>query len=71
MDDYEVERQEKDILLMNSNQNEKLVQTRVHSQDVKKPKVVAECNSMMVGVDISDALLVCYHSSRKDRKSTI
>jgi hypothetical protein len=37
-----------------STHDEELVQTRVWSQDVKKPKVVVDYNSMMAGVDMSD-----------------
>jgi hypothetical protein len=41
----------KDICLMSTTYDEKLVQTRVRGQDVKKPKVVDDHNSMMGGVD--------------------
>jgi hypothetical protein len=47
-----------------STHDEELAQTRVQSQDVKKPKVIANYNSMIGGVDMSDAFLVSYHSPR-------
>jgi hypothetical protein len=58
----------KHICLMSTTHDEKLVQTRVRGQDVKKPKVVVDYNLMMGGVDMSDAYLVSYRSTRKRLK---
>jgi hypothetical protein len=57
----------KDICFMRSTHDKELVQTRDQSQDVKKPKVVTDYNSMMA-VYMSDAFLVSYHSTRKRLK---
>jgi hypothetical protein len=40
----------KDIYLMSITHDEKLVQTRVQDQDIKKPRVVVNYYSMMGGV---------------------
>jgi hypothetical protein len=45
----------KDICLMSITHDEKLVQTRVRDQHIKKPRVVDDYYSMMGGVDMSDA----------------
>jgi hypothetical protein len=45
----------KDICLMSTTHDEKLVQTRVRDQDMKKPKVVVDYNSIMGEVDMGDA----------------
>jgi hypothetical protein len=47
-------KKEKDICLMSITHNEKLVQTRVRDQDIKKPRVVIDYYSMTGGVDMSD-----------------
>jgi hypothetical protein len=53
---------------MGTTHDEKLVQTRIQGQDIKKPKVVIDYNLMKGGVDMSDAYLVSYHSSWKRLK---
>jgi hypothetical protein len=42
-----------------------MVSARVTGTDIMKPKVVADYNSQMGGVDLSDAYLVSYSSTRK------
>jgi hypothetical protein len=61
-------RHKKDIYLMSITHDEKLVQTRVRDQDVKKPRVVVDYYSMIGGVDMSNAYLVSYRSTRKRLK---
>jgi hypothetical protein len=61
----------KDISFLRSTHDEELVQTRVWSQDIKNLKVVIDYNSMMGGVDISDAFMVTYHSTTERLKNTI
>jgi hypothetical protein len=60
----------KGICLTNTT-HEKLVQTRFPGQDVKKPTTITDCNFYdgRGGVDMSDAYLVSYHSTRKMLKS--
>jgi ribosomal protein S1 len=45
----------KDVYLMSTTHDGKLVQSRVRDQDIKKPKVVVDYNSIMGIVDMSDA----------------
>jgi hypothetical protein len=40
---------------MSTTHDGKFVQSRVRDQDVKKPKAAVDYNSMMGGVDMSDA----------------
>jgi FKBP-type peptidyl-prolyl cis-trans isomerase 2 len=53
---------------MRSTHDKELVQPRVRIEDVKKPKVIVNYNSMMAGVDMSDAFVVSYHSTREGLK---
>jgi hypothetical protein len=48
-------KEKKDICLVSISHDEKLVQTRVRDQDVKKPRVFVDYYSMMGGVDMNDA----------------
>jgi hypothetical protein len=49
--------------------HEKMVLTRVLGQDMKKPReVLTDYNSGMGGVDLSDAYLKSYHTTRKRHK---
>jgi hypothetical protein len=54
-----------------STTHDKMVPTGVRGQDLEKPKVVIDYNSRMGGVDLSDAYLTRYHSTRKRLKNVI
>ena len=58
----------KDICLMSTTHDARMVSRSVRSQDLTKPKVVLDYNSKMGGVDLSDAYLVSYRSTRKRMK---
>jgi hypothetical protein len=58
----------KDICLISSTHEDKMVLTRIQGQNMEKPKVVIDYNSRMGGVDLSDAYLTSYHSTRKRLK---
>jgi hypothetical protein len=57
-----------DICLMSITHDENLVQTRVQGQYIKKLRVVVNYYLKMGGVDMSDAELVSYHSTKKRLK---
>jgi hypothetical protein len=59
---------EKDICLINTTHDNKMVATRVLGQDMEKPKVVIDCNSVMGRVNLSDAYLTSNHRTRKRLK---
>jgi hypothetical protein len=61
----------KGICLLSITHDEKLVQTRIRDQDIKKPRVVIDYYSMMRGVDMSDAKLVSYCSTRKKAENLL
>jgi hypothetical protein len=60
----------KDICLI-STTHDKMVPTRVQGQDMEKPTVVIDYNPRMGGVDLSDAYMTSYCSTRKRLKKTI
>jgi hypothetical protein len=60
-------RNEKDICLI-STTHDKMVPARIRGQEMEKPKVAIDYNSGMGGVDLSDAYLTSYHSTRKTLK---
>jgi hypothetical protein len=55
----------KDICFIKSTHDEELVHTRVPSQHIRKPREVINYNSMMAGVDMTDAFLMSYHRRLK------
>jgi hypothetical protein len=60
----------KHACLTSTAHDEKLVQTKIQGQVVKKPKVATDYSSIMGGEDMCDAHLVNYHSIRKRLKKT-
>jgi hypothetical protein len=59
---------EKDICLVSTTHDDKMVPIGVQGLDIEKPKVVIDYNFGMEGVDLSDACLTSYLSTRKRLK---
>jgi hypothetical protein len=55
----------KKVICLISITHDKMVPTRVQGQDMQKPEVVTDYNSGMGGVNVSDAYLPSYRSTRK------
>jgi hypothetical protein len=55
----------KDVCPLNTTHDEQMVPARVPGQDMEKPKVVTNYNTMVVDVDLCDAYLTSYRSIRK------
>jgi hypothetical protein len=51
--------------------DDKMVSARVRGKDIMKPKVAVDNYSQIGGVNLSDAYLVSYYSTRKKQKNTI